>query len=336
MTAPRAKRRTAPFRTLEQLGAEMLQFHGGMSDPVYAAGSYYLSGKRHPSRAVEVAAEQELTKLYDHPDPTWTKKDMNGLWRAIITLTRLLEFSPASRGARQRSSRDHIATRPGGFNIYRPMFRTDGNWVSDDQSFRGVEPAKKRADAIHRDGVPSRVEEHAYNHLGQIVQRAVVYTSKAQPRTMPKRDITLRRKTSSRDAVGSPEREALLRAVGLSPERGVRYNITTSQLRQMVKSGHRIRVGRDPASRGTGPRRATKKRWTYVVEDLETGQRRDNEPTMKAAKQLAKLLSTHGGHPIAVIAVTTVNGKDEWHPQGAYYGARWRGGAHHYAPRGRR
>jgi len=75
----------------------MLQFHGGMGDPVYAAGSYYLSGRRHPSRAVELAAEQELTKLYDYPDPTWTKKDMTGLWRAVITMTRLLEFDPKSK-----------------------------------------------------------------------------------------------------------------------------------------------------------------------------------------------------------------------------------------------
>lgn len=245
MTAPRAKRRTTPFRTLEELGTEMLNWHRSAGDPIYAAGSYFHSGKRHPSRATEEAAERELTKTYDNPHPSWTKKDMNGLWRAIITLTRLLEFDPKS-----------------------------------------------------------------------------------------KRDITLRRKVSSRDAVGSPEREALLRAVGLSPERGVRYNITTPQLRQMVKSGQRIRVGRDPAS--ASPRRVTKKRWTYVVEDLETGQRRTNEPTMKSAKQLARLLSTHGGHPVAVIAVTTVNSKDEWHPQGAYYGTRWRGGAHHYTPRGRR
>ena len=104
MTAPRAKRRTAPFRTLEELGAEMLQFHGGMGDPIYAVGSYYYSGKRHPSRAVEVAADQALTKMYDYPDPSWTKKDKAGLWRAIITMARLLEFDPASRPRRDPAS----------------------------------------------------------------------------------------------------------------------------------------------------------------------------------------------------------------------------------------
>ena len=308
MSAPRAKRRTAPFRTLEQLGAEMLQFHGGMNDPVYAAGSYYLSGKRHPSRAVEIAADKELTKLYDHPDPTWTKKDMAGLWRAIITMARLLEFDPKSKrditlrrkaGSRRDSAKDWPDLRKGDRVVHSSLGAGTVFAVPTSHSARVT---------FDEDGITATVSISALKKNGR----------------------------TSRDTVGSPEREALLRAVGLSPERGVRYNITTPQLRQMVKSGHRIRVGRDPASGGASPRRVTKKRWTYLVEDLETGQRRSDEPTMKKAKQLARDLSIHSGHPVAVIAVTTVNGKDEWHPQGAYYGTRWRGGAHHYTPRGRR
>lgn len=90
---------------------------------------------------------------------------------------------------RKKAQRDHLPTSPGGFNVYLPMFRTtDGNWISIDSGFQELEPAKKRADAIRREGSPSRVEEHAFNHLAQRVGRIVVYTSNAQPRKYPKRD----------------------------------------------------------------------------------------------------------------------------------------------------
>ena len=52
-----------------------------------------------------------------------------------------------------------------------------------------------------------------------------------------------------RDEPLTKERAELVRAVGLAPERGVRYRIPTAELRRMVKSGQRIRVGRDHVER---------------------------------------------------------------------------------------
>ena len=51
------------------------------------------------------------------------------------------------------------------------------------------------------------------------------------------------------------ERAELVRAVGLAPERGVRYRISTPELRRMARSGQRIALGRDPSSGGTGPKK---------------------------------------------------------------------------------
>jgi len=72
------------------------------------------------------------------------------------------------------------------------------------------------------------------------------------------------------------------------------------------------------------------KRWKFVVEDLETGDKWFST-AMTSAKMIAKRKSTATGHTVAVIAVDTSKG--ESHPQGAYYGKRWRGGAYHYQPK---
>lgn len=73
------------------------------------------------------------------------------------------------------------------------------------------------------------------------------------------------------------------------------------------------------------------RRFSYFIEDLETG-RRSNAKSMKDAKSFAKYISMETGHAVAVIAVDNEDGT--WHPQGAYYGRSWREGAYHYTPRG--
>ena len=57
-----------------------------------------------------------------------------------------------------------------------------------------------------------------------------------------------------RDEPLTKERAELVRAVGLAPERGVRYRIPTAELHRMVKSGQRIKSGRDPAFSGINQR----------------------------------------------------------------------------------
>lgn len=36
----------------EELGARLLQWHGGQNDPVYAVGSFYLDGNRYPEKSI--------------------------------------------------------------------------------------------------------------------------------------------------------------------------------------------------------------------------------------------------------------------------------------------
>ena len=48
----------------------------------------------------------------------------------------------------------------------------------------------------------------------------------------------------------SPERTALLRAVGLGPERTVHYNFSAKELNRMAQAGEKVRVGRDRSTSG--------------------------------------------------------------------------------------
>jgi len=87
---------------------------------------------------------------------------------------------------KSRSSHSHIRTRPGGYNEYRPMFRTKrGDWIPHDRAFEEMEPAVRHADSFARDGDAARVEERAYNHLGQLVEKKIVYRSRKRPRHYP-------------------------------------------------------------------------------------------------------------------------------------------------------
>ena len=83
-------------------------------------------------------------------------------------------------------SHSHIRERPGGYNEYRPMFQTKrGDWIPHDRSFKEMPPAVRIADSISRDGDAARVEERAYDHLGHLVERKVVYRSRKRPRQYP-------------------------------------------------------------------------------------------------------------------------------------------------------
>lgn len=106
MPAPRAKRRTAPFKSLQELGRVLYYYYKNAeesSDPLFTASQYYMAGER-PPHALEIAADQEVGSLYEawrkyygKPNTFWTKKDGQQLWRAFITLARLIEFDPKSK-----------------------------------------------------------------------------------------------------------------------------------------------------------------------------------------------------------------------------------------------
>ena len=70
------------------------------------------------------------------------------------------------------------------------------------------------------------------------------------------------------------ERAELVRAVGLAPERGVRYRLSTAELRRMVRSGRRIRVGRDIQRDPSKPFQVGK---TYEVITPESAEHGDAE-----------------------------------------------------------
>lgn len=75
----------------------------------------------------------------------------------------------------------------GGWNEYRPQFKTKaGDWLDDDRAEGTLEAAKRRADALARERSPARVEERAYDRRGHIMERAVVYVSRARPRRYPR------------------------------------------------------------------------------------------------------------------------------------------------------
>jgi len=71
--------------------------------------------------------------------------------------------------------------------------------------------------------------------------------------------------------------------------------------------------------------RASGKRWSYVVEDQQTGHRQTADSKTNA-RATARAQSLASGHAVAVIAVDAHDGKE--HPQGAYYGRSWRHGAY--------
>lgn len=46
------RKNQGPITSLPELGERMLSWHGGMGDPIYAVGSYYVSGTEYPDSAV--------------------------------------------------------------------------------------------------------------------------------------------------------------------------------------------------------------------------------------------------------------------------------------------
>lgn len=109
MSAPRTVRRTRPFSTLKELGETLIYYsaNGNLGydpkDPLSFAGHSYVRGVR-PSPQAEMAADREIgwlyeaaTKNYGTKGSRWTLKDKARLWRAFITMARLLEFDPKSK-----------------------------------------------------------------------------------------------------------------------------------------------------------------------------------------------------------------------------------------------
>lgn len=142
-TKKRALRRTAPFKTLEELGKTLIHYSGsgGISydpkDPLDYAGHYYLKGER-PSPEAEVKADREIGSLYDasvanygKPNTYWTLKDKARLWRAVITMARLLEFDPRWWAS--------FGPRPGGSPRYYPAGRQKGVVRRDAPKYRNYE-----------------------------------------------------------------------------------------------------------------------------------------------------------------------------------------------------
>ena len=77
---------------------------------------------------------------------------------------------------------------------------------------------------------------------------------------------TARRRTA-RDAFDAmtPERASLVKAVGLGPEKLVHYQISTKELRQMVKRGERMQMGRDPGKAGVHKVQPVSRPTSYVA-----------------------------------------------------------------------
>lgn len=107
MAAPRAMRQTRPFQTMQELGDTLLDYgatgYANSDDPLDIAGHAYLSGVR-PSRRIEEQADAELGRLYEawkrnhgKPGMFWKKSDGPRIWRAFITMARLLDFDPSRR-----------------------------------------------------------------------------------------------------------------------------------------------------------------------------------------------------------------------------------------------
>ena len=79
-----------------------------------------------------------------------------------------------------------MLTPVGGWTEYRPQFQTQhGDWIDHDRAEGALEATKRRADAFSREGDPARVEGRHYDRHGHVVERAVVYVSRARPRRYP-------------------------------------------------------------------------------------------------------------------------------------------------------
>lgn len=76
---------------LKKLGELLCHWHGGMSDPIYAAGSFFLTSKPHPQPhvvfeardAVERLLRRQGSLLEKHPRDKQVREDMDEL-KAIL------------------------------------------------------------------------------------------------------------------------------------------------------------------------------------------------------------------------------------------------------------
>lgn len=72
---------------MKRLGAKMHNWHASMGDPVYAAGSYYYTGKRHPSDETERDALANISMLLDRETDPQNREE---LLEIKIALERML------------------------------------------------------------------------------------------------------------------------------------------------------------------------------------------------------------------------------------------------------
>jgi hypothetical protein len=118
-------------------------------------------------------------------------------------------------------------------------------------------PAREIAAALYREqGIPTGVEQ-----VTDYVD-AEAYAAAQKAKKNP---------GASRDAFDRPsaERAALVKAVGLGPERLVHYQISTKELRRMAKMGERIRVGRDPQRIQKSPRDLTAREINRALDQID-------------------------------------------------------------------
>jgi len=89
---------------MRNVGLAMQNWHSSGSDPIYAVGSYYFSGKRHPDREMEERALSEIEKLSRNArhHPEWKAKDRKEL-KGIATFLKEVLASDVN-GTRENGS----------------------------------------------------------------------------------------------------------------------------------------------------------------------------------------------------------------------------------------
>ncbi len=91
---------------LQALGEKMLHWHGSMGDPIYAVGSYFFSGKRHPQEGMEEKALSEFEKLLslaETPEGAahggWSDDDVQELRDICDELQEVVDSGPENKQA---------------------------------------------------------------------------------------------------------------------------------------------------------------------------------------------------------------------------------------------
>jgi hypothetical protein len=113
---------------LNELGNILTQYHSGM-DAVYAVGSFAIDGKAHPSLETIERARGMIAGYARKPDPSWSKKDVNNLKRALVRLDSMIR-EKGGRSARTQKGRVHS----GDVATMLDAYITAALWSSTDES----------------------------------------------------------------------------------------------------------------------------------------------------------------------------------------------------------